>query len=102
LAPPTPQTAIPRQNPTAETISAPVSALHQLPHEVGVFTEGAAMLKLFSFGIGYVLVIAMLLALNYALHRWNHEDADEAARREVERFRAFLPPGDSDRYNRPR
>jgi hypothetical protein len=66
-----------------------------------MFTEGAAMLKLFSFGIGYVLVIAVLIALNYALHRWNRGDDDEAARREVERFRAFLPPGDSDRYARP-
>ena len=46
--------------------------------------------------LGYVLVIAVLIALNYLMHRWRRGDADEAARREVERFRAFLPPGNEN------
>jgi hypothetical protein len=70
---------------------------------VGLSLEGAAMLRILAYVSCYVLALAALMAVHHVLHRWNRGDADEEARREVARWKAFMPPGnENDIYERPK
>lgn len=51
--------------------------------------------------LGYVLIIGALLAVHHVLQLLRREDDDAEARRQVAKWKAFMPPGNDDPYSRP-